>query len=68
MCGPCSGSREAKGAMAPGPIKISHKKMAAKGGHIDFMFLGPPYLTAGSATGSPSTFTHDDLSALKSTK
>ena len=30
------------GAMNPtGPVKISHKKMAAKGGHIDFMFLAP---------------------------
>ena len=28
--------------MPPGPVKISHKKMAAKSGHIDFMFLGPP--------------------------
>ena len=25
--------------------------MAVKGGHIDFMFLGPTYPTAGSATG-----------------
>ena len=25
----------------PGPIKISHKKMTAKGGRIDFMFFGP---------------------------
>ena len=24
--------------------------MAAKGGHIDFMFLGPPYPAAGSFT------------------
>ena len=33
----------AKGAMAPpGPVKIGHKKMAAEGGRIDFMFLGPP--------------------------
>ena len=32
-----------EGAMAPpGPVKISHKKMAPKGAHIDFMFLGPP--------------------------
>ena len=29
-------------AMPPGPVKISHKKIAAKGGRIDFMFLGPP--------------------------
>ena len=37
----------------PGPVKISHKKMAAEGGRIDFMFLGPPppYPAAGSATG-----------------
>ena len=26
--------------------------MATKGGRIDFMFLGPPYLAAGSATGN----------------
>ena len=26
----------------PDPVKISHKEMAAKFGHIDFMFLGPP--------------------------
>ena len=24
----------------PDPVKISHKKMATKGGSIDFMFLG----------------------------
>ena len=30
-----------EGAMAPWPCKISHKKMAAKGGCIDFMFLTP---------------------------
>ena len=34
------------------PVEISHKKMAAKGGHIDFMFLGPspplPHPAAGS--------------------
>ena len=36
----------------PGPVKISHKKNAAKGGRIDFMFLGPPppYPAAGPAT------------------
>ena len=40
-----------EGAMVPpGPVKISHKKMAAKGGCIDFMFLGPPYPATGSAT------------------
>ena len=35
--------RGAEGAMAPppGPVKIGHKKMAAKGDRIDFMFLGP---------------------------
>ena len=40
----------AEGAMAPSPVQISHKKMAAKGGHIDFMFLAPPppYPAAGS--------------------
>ena len=27
---------------SPGPVKISHKKMAGKGGRIDFMFLGAP--------------------------
>ena len=32
----------AEGGMAPpAPVKISHKKMAAKFGRIDFMFLGP---------------------------
>ena len=41
----------AEGAMAPpGPVKIGHKKMATEGGRIDFMFLGPPYPAAGSAT------------------
>ena len=41
-----SGSGGAEGAMAPpDPVKIGHKKMAAKGGHIDFMFLGPLPLT-----------------------
>ena len=35
-------------APSPSPVKISHKKMAAKGSHIDFMFLGPPYPAAGS--------------------
>ena len=28
--------------------------MAAKGGRIDFMFLGPPYPAAGSATADPT--------------
>ena len=40
--------------MAPSsPVQISHKKMADKGGHIDFMFLGPPYPAAGSDAGHP---------------
>ena len=26
----------------PGPVKISTKKTATQGGHIDFMFLSPP--------------------------
>ena len=37
-------------AVAPGPVKVSHKKMATDGGYIDFMFLAHPYPTAGSAT------------------
>ena len=33
----------------PSPVQISHKKMANKGGHIDFMFLVPlPLPAAGS--------------------
>ena len=40
----------------PRPVKISHKKMAAEGGRIDFMFLGPPlYPAAGSATEKQAT-------------
>ena len=36
---------------ARSPVNISHKKMAAEGGRIYFMFLGPsPYLAAGSTT------------------
>ena len=35
----------------PWPCKNVMKKMAAKGSRIDFMFLGPPYPAAGSATG-----------------
>ena len=31
-----------RGPCSPSPVQISHKKVAAKGGHIDFMFLGPP--------------------------
>ena len=34
----------------PGPVKKVIKKMAAKSGRIDFMFLGSPYPAAGSAT------------------
>ena len=30
------------GHAPPDPVKISHKKMATKGGRIDFMFLAPP--------------------------
>ena len=26
----------------PSPVRTGHKKMAAKGSHIDFMFLAPP--------------------------
>ena len=33
----------------PDPVKISHKKMAAKGSRINFMFLPPPP-AVGSAT------------------
>ena len=37
-----SGSGGGEVAMAPpGPVKISHKKMAAEGGRIGFMFLAP---------------------------
>ena len=36
-----------------GPVKISHRTMAAKDGCIDFMFLDPsPYPAAGSANDS----------------
>ena len=31
-------------------LKKVIKKMATEGGSIDFMFLGPPYPAAGSAT------------------
>ena len=42
--GGCRGGR--------GPPALVIKKMAAKGGPIDFMFLAPPYLATGSdATG-----------------
>ena len=43
-----------RGQWTPGPVKLVIKKMAAKGGHIDFMFL-PPYLATGSATELRST-------------
>ena len=40
-----------RGEHAPGPVKISHKKMATEDGRIDFMFLAPaPHPAAGSAT------------------
>ena len=32
----------------PSPVKISHIKMATKDGHIGFMFLAPPHLSAES--------------------
>ena len=35
------------------PVKLSHRKMAPKDGHINFMFLGLPYPASGSATGGP---------------
>ena len=41
-------TRENQGRIRGGKLVI--KKMATKGGRIDFMFLGPPYPTAGSAT------------------
>ena len=41
-----SGSGGRGGHAPPGPVKISHKK----DGCLDFMFLGPPYPAAGSAT------------------
>ena len=41
-----------KAAMAPAsPVKISHKK----GGHIDFIFLGPPYPAAETASEIPES-------------
>ena len=36
--------------LSPGPVKISHKKMATECSYIDFMLLAPPYLVAGSST------------------
>ena len=36
------GSGEARDHAPPGPVKISHNKMAAKGGRIDIMFLAHP--------------------------
>ena len=45
------GDREGHGPL-PGTVKISHKKMAAKGSRKskDFMFLAPLSSAAGSAT------------------
>ena len=40
----------AEGAMPP-HVKISHKKMTDKNGHIAFMFLVPPHQATGSDTG-----------------
>ena len=46
-----SGSR----GVPRGPWPPTALKMAAKGGHIDFMFLAPPHLAAGSdARNTPS--------------
>ena len=47
-----AGAGGAKGAMpSPKPAcKKVIKKMAAESGFIDFMFVGPPYTAAGSAT------------------
>ena len=36
------GSRERPRGHGQGPVEIGHKKMAAKIGHKDFMFLGLP--------------------------
>ena len=48
ICAVADPGRGAEGTMPPPrPVKISHKK---DGGRIDFMFLAPPYLAAGSAT------------------
>ena len=60
-----------------GPVKISHKKMAAKGSRIDFMFLAPltrlldpllhgddwTFTSMDTKIGSPTFYTWD----LKST-
>ena len=46
-----SGGSGGKGAMPLGPVKLVIKKMAAKGGCIDFIFLVLPYLATGSTTG-----------------
>ena len=35
--------------------------MDAQGGHIDFMFLGPPYPATGSATGQTCKFVNSTL-------
>ena len=45
----------------PSPVEISHKKMAAKGGPIDFMFLGPPYPATGSDAASKPSNNDNDL-------
>ena len=63
-----SGSRGAEWGHAPppGPVKIGHKKMATKGGRIDFMFLAPPpYPAAGSATANLCYFSHLTCSKLQ---
>ena len=36
----------------PALYKQVMKKMATKGGHIDFMFLGPPFLATGCDAGA----------------
>ena len=44
--------------LPPGPVKISHIKMATEGDCLDFMFLAPPppYSAAGSTIGSCAFF------------
>ena len=62
----CSSGSKGGGGMAPlSPVKISHKKMAAEGACIDFMFLALPYPTAGSAT-APWTEWHTHVKTLHS--
>ena len=36
-----SGGGQGRHTPPPGPVKISHKKMAVEGGSIDFMFFAP---------------------------